>query len=161
MKNPKTLLVLGFLAGFGVGVLVWQQFVTARLATENQQLREEVKKVAALTNENARLAIERIDPAELKRLREGQSELPRLRGQVSQLRRDVQEAKAAAIAAARVPPPSATTNSEPDELPVETFTANVTASVLIFGGLHPAVLAIIVQKSHQTRRNLYHYVYLQ
>ena len=139
MKIPKTLLLFGFLAGFGAGVLVWQQFVTARLAAENQQLRVEAQKAVALTGENTRLASERIDPEELRRLREGQSELPRLRGQVSQLRRDVQEAKAAAIAAARVPPPSATTNSEPDELPVETFTANVTASVgwngtLVTGG---------------------------
>ena len=139
MKNPKTLLVLGFLAGFGVGVLVWQQFVTARLATENQQLREEVKKVAALTNENARLASGRADPAELERLRDGHTEFLRLRGQVAQLRREVQEAKAAAVAAARKVPQSVPEKSEPGELPVETFTANVTASVgwkqtLVTGG---------------------------
>jgi len=83
------LLAISFLAGFGGGVLVWQQFVTSRLAVENQQLREEANKVAGLSEENARFASKRIDPEELKWLRDGQAELLRLRGQVSQLRHAV------------------------------------------------------------------------
>lgn len=130
MKSPKVLIAIGFVAGFGVGVFVWQQFVTARLAAENQQLREEVKMVAVLTDENVRLTSERIDPAELKRLRDGQAELLRLRGQVSQLRREAQDAKAAAAKAAQqmaaqTPPTAQPTN----DLPVEIFTANATANV--------------------------------
>lgn len=130
MKNKTFLLVIGFLTGLAVGVFVWQKLVTAKLASENQQLREEAKKVAALTDENARLASEHVDPAELKRLRDGQTELIRLRGQAGQLRREAQEAKAAATrtaqqAAAQTPP----TNQPTNDLPVETFTANVTANV--------------------------------
>jgi len=140
MKSPKALVAIGFLAGFGAGVFVWQQFVTARFAAENQQLREEVKMVAVLTDENARLTSERIDPAELKRLRDGQADLLRLRGQAGPPRREAQEAKAAAVRAAQqaAAQPSPT-NLATNDSPVETFTANVTAKVgwqqaLVTGG---------------------------
>ena len=123
-----------------MGVFVWQQFVTARLAAENQQLREEANQLAALIDENARLTNERIDPAELKRLRDGQEELLRLRGQAAQLRREAQEAKATAARALAQSVALATlTNSPTADPPVDAFTANVTASVgwkqsLVMGG---------------------------
>jgi hypothetical protein len=132
MKSKTLLLVLGFLAGFGVGVFVWQKFVATKLATENQQLRAEAGKVAALSDENARLASERVDPAELKRLREGQAELIRLRGQAGQLRREAQEAKTAAAASARAvaqASAAAPTAQPTNEVSVTTYTANAVVRV--------------------------------
>lgn len=130
MRNSKLLLTVGLVTGFAAGVFVWQRFVTARLATENLQLREAAKQAVALSEENARLANERIDPGELKRLRDGQAELLRLRGQMGQLRRGLQTAQAAAAKAATAQASSISpVNQETNELPVDTFTANVTAIV--------------------------------
>jgi hypothetical protein len=129
MKHPKLFLAVAFLAGFAVGVVVWQRFVADRLAAENLALRDQVKQMAALTEENAQLRGEQIDPGELKRLRDGQAELLRLRGQAAQLRRETQEAKAAAATAARAGTQSAAEQPQSAESPVESFTNNVTASV--------------------------------
>lgn len=129
MRNSKLLLTVGFVISFAAGVFVWQRFVTARLEAENLQLREAAKQAVALSEENARLANERIDPDELKRLRDGQAELLRLRGQVAQLRRETEDAKAAAAMAARARSKSTAEQPQLGESPVESFTNNVTASV--------------------------------
>jgi hypothetical protein len=140
MKNSKLLLTVGFVIGFAAGVFVWQRFVTARLEAENLHLRDAAKKSAGLAEENARLANERIDPDELKRLRDGQADLLRLRGQMGQLRRELQTAQAAAAKAVTAPAESISpVNQETNELPVDTFTANVTATIgwkqmLVTGG---------------------------
>lgn len=140
MRNSKLLLTVGFVISFAAGVFVWLRFVTERLEAENLQLREAAKQSVDLAEENARLANEGIDPGELKRLRDGQAELLRLRGQMGQLRRELQTAQAAAVKAATAPAASISpVNQETNELPVDTFTANVTATVgwkqmLVTGG---------------------------
>ncbi len=135
MKNKLIFLLVGFLAGLGAGIFIWQNLVTRPVTLENQQLHAEAGKVVALAEENARLVNERVDPAELKRLREGQAELVRLRGQTTQLRREAQEANSAAAraqvaaqaaaAAAATPPPAPTNNAAP----TTAYTASATFRV--------------------------------
>ncbi|MSU58640.1 MAG: hypothetical protein EXS35_10765 [Pedosphaera sp.] len=138
MRKSVFLLVVGFVAGFAAGVFVWQRAVVGKLESENQQLSGDAKKLAALTEENTRLAGERVDPAELKRLREGQAELLRLRGQVPQLRRELQAAKAEAAAAAALKSAAQFAEAKPEtnDPPVDKFTVEVTAQV----GWHMAVV---------------------
>ncbi len=134
MKSKLIFLLVGFLAGLGAGIFIWQNLVTKPVTLENQQLHAEAGKVVALAEENARLVNERVDPAELKRLREGQAELVRLRGQTTQLRREAQEANSAAAraqvaaqaaAAAAATPPPAPTNA----VPTTAYTASATFRV--------------------------------
>jgi predicted RecA/RadA family phage recombinase len=136
--KPRFLLMVVLLAGF-VGGILWQQSAISRLKAENEQHREKSKQVDSLLAENERLSQEKIDPAELQRLRGSQSELLRLRGQVSLLKREVQEAKTAATALVGTVPQPAATNDEQGELPIQTYVANANASVgwnqaLVTGG---------------------------
>jgi len=127
MKRSTLLLITGFALGFGVGSLVWQKQIGNRLREENARLREQANDAEKLRAENAKLAGERVDPAELNRLRDGQTELLRLRGQVSQLRQRMNEAQAATNHAALATQQAAT--DEATQSPVETYTAKATARV--------------------------------
>lgn len=135
MKIKSLLLLVGFVLGCAAGALIWQRFAGAKLSAENHELRAEAARVAQLTEENAQLKSERVDPAELKRLRDGQTELIRLRGQTGQLRREAEEAKAAAArsqAAAQLAAASATAVTPPAqtiESPTMTYTAAATVKV--------------------------------
>jgi hypothetical protein len=138
MKKSLLLLASGTAAGFLLGLLV-SGAVIAKLKSENEQLRAAAGQVDSLKAENARLTSEQIDSHDLKRLRDSQAELLRLRGQVNQLRQESQEAKAAAIASARKTSASVSTNIPAPESPVNTFTANVKATLswremLVTGG---------------------------
>lgn len=134
MRKNLILLSVTFLIGLGVGILLWQQIVTARLIAENQRLQAEAQAAASLAEENSRLQAEHIDPAELKRLRDGQAEVLRLRGQTAQLRREANDAKAAAAQAAKLAEQqakAATALAQPtNDLPFETFTANISPKVM-------------------------------
>lgn len=137
MKS-KLLLVAVLLVGLVAGI-IWQQSAINKLKAENEQLREKSNQTDALLAENERLSQDRIDPAELQRLRDNQSELIRLRGQVSQLKRQVQDATTAATTPAKTTQESVATKTEWSDLPVQTFMANVNASVgwnqsLVTGG---------------------------
>lgn len=139
MKNSKLLLIAAFILGFVFGAFVWQRLVTEPLLTENQSLRGAANESARLTAENARLANEQTDPEELQRLRDGQTELLRLRGQLVQLRQDLKTARAETAQAARQREQAASATPAASEVPVDTFTANVTATVgwkqmLVTGG---------------------------
>ena len=129
MRRSTLLLIAGFALGFGLGFFVWQKQVGNQLREENARLRDQVKNAEALRAENAKLTSERIDPAELNRLRDGQTELLRLRGQVSQLRQQVNVAQAGAPRAQAVAPTSPPTTDESAHSPVETYTAKATATV--------------------------------
>lgn len=132
MRKPLIFSVT-FLAGVGSGILLWQQFVTARLTAENKRLQAEAQSAAALAEENSRLQAEHVDAAEIKRLRDGQAELLRLRGQTAQLRREANDAKAAVAHAARLAEQqakAATALAQPtNDSPVETFAAGFSVSV--------------------------------
>ena len=127
MRRSSLLLITGFAIGFGLGFFVWQKQIGNRLREENARLRDQVKDVEALRAENVKLASERVDPAELNRLRDGQTELLRLRGQVSQLRQRLNDAQAATNRAVTAKQP--TTSDETTQLPIETYTAKATLKV--------------------------------
>jgi len=126
MRRSSLLLITGFALGFGLGFLVWQKQIGSR-REENARLRDQVKDAEALRAENAKLTSERVDPAELNRLRDGQTELLRLRGQVSQLRQRLTETQAATnrTVTAKQPSPA----DETTQSPVETYTAKATMKI--------------------------------
>jgi len=133
--KPTMLLLGGLTLGLLLGFLIWETSRGGPLRVENLRLIEQAKTADALRAENARLTGERADPDELKKLRDGQTELLRLRGQVSQLRREAQAAHATTRPIAEAVP----TNAVPDESPVDSFTASVTKTVgwkqaLVTGG---------------------------
>ena len=133
--KPVLLLVIGLVLGLLIGFLIWETSRGGQLRAENMRLAEQAKTAETLRAENARLTGERVDADEVKKLRDGQTELLRLRGQVSQLRREAQTARATAPPLAAAAP----TNAVPEESPVDSFTATVTQSVgwkqaLVTGG---------------------------
>jgi len=137
MKRSILLLCLGLVFGFASGVFVWQKQTGSRLREENNLLREKAGNTKSLRAQNAKFASEHIDPDELRRLRKGQTELLRLRGQVSQLRREVDETRATVNRAAAAKPQTAV--EETDQSPIETFTAKAVGTVghgqsLVTGG---------------------------
>lgn len=94
----KCALKTGLLALALIGVVVggvWQRARLKRLAAENLQLTEQTAQLKSLQHENERLRKIEVDRAELERLRGLQSEVARLRAQVS----------SAHVAAATVPAP--------------------------------------------------------
>ena len=141
MTKPK-LIVLGVLLLACIAASIfWQQRTLRRLESENAGLRERTAGLESLRDENLRLAQAQVDPAELERLRRGQSELLRLRGEVSQLRQQLKEEQRAAAKRAfpvQEAPPSTAPGDEP-VAPVETYTADTRAIVaprqnLVTGG---------------------------
>jgi hypothetical protein len=131
MRGSRIIAVLALLA-CGLGLALWLQVRSQKtLQLEVARLRAELAALESLRAENERLREERVDPTELKRLRDGQAELIRLRGQAGQLRREAQEASAAAaraqaaaqLAVASAAPPSAVAPPSP---PAQTYTANAT-----------------------------------
>jgi hypothetical protein len=135
MRKSSLLLVTGFALGFGLGYVGWQTQIGRRLREQNARLIALVQEGEAARAENAKLRSERIAPEELKRLRDGQTELLRLRGQVSQLRREVDEARFRASRPATGPPTNAL--GETAQSAVETFTTQASATV----GWQQAVIA--------------------
>lgn len=127
MRKSTLLLITGFALGFGLGFFVWQKQIGDRLREENARLREQTKDAEKLRSENAKLESERVDPDELKRLRDAQTDLLRLRGQVSQLKREADAARAAASRATTAAPPIPTDAAT--QPPIDTFTAKATGTV--------------------------------
>ena len=120
---------------------MWQKSAVSKLETELQQAREKNSQIDGLRAENERLSQEKVDASELQRLRDNQTELLRLRAQVSQLKREVQEAKAAATTPQAIThePDVTRENEQPVNLPIQTYAANVNARVgwkqaLVVGG---------------------------
>ena len=137
-KAKLVVFVAVLLAGVGAS-LFWQQRTLQRLQIENAALRASAAESDRLREENARLVQSQIDPAEIQRLRAGQSELLRLRSEVSQLRQELKEKQSAAAKQAAIaketPPPA----SDPPVSPVETYLATTRATVgwqqtLVTGG---------------------------
>ena len=124
MQNPKPFLVAaGIFILLLAALICWQQFVVNRLAAENRQLRG---KIDALLAEDAPLAAPGSDFEELQRLREGQAELLRSRGELARLRRELQEAEAIArnlTNTFREP------QREPSDLPFESYLISTWAKV--------------------------------
>ena len=89
---------------------------------------DQVKDAEAMRAENTKLAGERVDPAELSRLRDGQTELLRLRGQVSQLRQRLNEA-AKGIPNRNDTTTDSTTNDLSPQSLVDTYTSKAVAKV--------------------------------
>jgi hypothetical protein len=139
MKKTPLLSIVVFVIGFTAGVLVWQQVAVKRLATENVALQGQLKDAIAAADATAASSRERIDDDELKRLREGQAELLRLRGQVLGLRRDAEAARVLATKALARAGTNAAPTVETNISPVDSFTAHATATVgwkqvLVTGG---------------------------
>ena len=110
-----------------------------RLRTDNVRLKANGAEQESLREENSRLRQSHADPAELERLRQSQSELLRLRGEVSRLRQQLKQAELAR----RIPPAKGSSaESAPAEFPpspVETYSATLRASLasrqtLVTGG---------------------------
>lgn len=125
-KSIRVVLSILVLAGLLGGVLLHQRTVS-RLEAEQAMLREEARKHAALHEEAERLAKAQADSPEIRRLREDQSELLRLRNEVTQLRRQLAESSARRAMAPKEVPSS--TPAEQAVAPVQTFAANVNATV--------------------------------
>jgi hypothetical protein len=130
MKSIAFRIVAGLaLLSAGAG-LFWQQQQLRRSREENAQGRARAAELDSLREEVARLRQTQIDPAELQRLRQLQSEMLRLRGETSQLRRQLKEEQQAKRAA---PAQASSPTSAPAEAPVspvETYSANLRASLL-------------------------------
>jgi hypothetical protein len=136
MRKSTLLLATGFVLGFGLGFFVWQNHIGNRLREENARLLAQSKDAESLRDANAKLTSERVDPDELKRLRDTQTELLRLRGQVVQLRQRISETPSTAISQSQS---LATTNQDLEASPVETYAATASAklewnSALVTGG---------------------------
>ena len=135
----KRALLAAMLAVLCISALV--QYQAARKSrADAARLRDEVARLEALRAdaESARVAQYATDTNELERLRAEHSELVRLRGQVAQLRRDLQAAQQA-LAKARVPATAPANTNSPSTEPVQKFVANIQATVppqqtLITGG---------------------------
>ena len=126
MKKNFLLLAVGFALGLLAGILVLQFNVVKKLQAENAALRAQAAQVDDLLAEIEQLKHGKISDAELQRLRDGQAELLRLRGEVTTLRRKNLEPKPKPAATKSTP--AANTNAA-DSSPVQTFKTTVTASV--------------------------------
>jgi hypothetical protein len=137
-RHKLLVFALLLLAGAGGGWF-WQHQQLARLRADLARLQATAADVDALREELARLRQTQVDPAELERLRQGQTELLRLRGETARLRQQLQEERQArrnVPVRPSDPPPVATEETPP---PVETFKAVVSANVatgqtLVTGG---------------------------
>ena len=128
------LALLGASAGW-----FWQQQQLRRSREENAQWRAGATELDSLREEVTRLRQTQIDPAELQRLRQVQSEMLRLRGETSQLRRQLKEEQQAKRDAPAKETPPASPPTEAPVSPVQTYSANLRATLpaghcLIAGG---------------------------
>jgi hypothetical protein len=116
--------------------LVWQWVGIRKLMAEREQIRADLAHAEA-ARANHDLTATSSNPANEEKLRTDQAELNRLRGEVSQLRKEV---KAAQLAAAkRAAEPVATNAPAPPIFEVQKYAANVEANVpfnqtLVTGG---------------------------
>jgi hypothetical protein len=127
-----TILLALLVVGAGFLVLIQRQQIKA-LEMENLALRAAGQQLQTLRAENERLSQGQADLDELARLRKEHSELMRLRGEVTSLRRKAGQVQTAPK------PASAPAAPVPETPRVNTFTANVQASVghgqtLVSGG---------------------------
>ncbi len=84
----KTAAAVLITAAIAVPVALHEHRQASRLAIENQALIRKDAELARLRAENQRLATSQVDAVELARLRQQQSELLKLRGEVGLLRQD-------------------------------------------------------------------------
>jgi hypothetical protein len=139
MARPKSLVLVALLLACAGAGWFWQHQQLTRLRADHARLQASAAELDSLREELTRLRQTQVDPAELERLRQGQSELLRLRGETSRLRQQLQEerqAKRNVPANPGATPPVATEETPP---PVETFKAVVSANVatgqtLVTGG---------------------------
>ena len=122
------LILAGFvLAGFAL-LLFFQQRAFQDLARQNAILRTKAAEAELARAEAAPAALAPEDSSELQRLRASQPELLKLRGEVAQLRRQLQELQAASGGSIPVSPDTPTAPEQPAS-PIETYAARVHASV--------------------------------
>ena len=130
MHNSKLVAALAVvLVALGAWV-AFQYRVLQRLQTENRQLAELRAEAERLREENQRLSLNPADAKELEKLRKEQSELLRLRDELSRLRWQLKEAvatKAAPSKAAAAAPPPTPEAPPPPVSPVDTYQATVQA----------------------------------
>lgn len=90
MNIPITKIAAAVLitAGITVPVALHEHHLASRLANENQTLIQKAAELNQLRAENQRLATSQVDAVELDRLRQQQTELLKLRGEVGVLRQD-------------------------------------------------------------------------
>ena len=120
-------------------LIFWQNKIANDLKTENAQLRQQAAELESARDENARLVQSQIDPAELEGLRSVQSEVIRLRGEVSRLRQQLKEAQAASAKRAALSQSTVEAPAEQAASPVETYEATTRGTVgwtqaLVTGG---------------------------
>ena len=127
MNNSKVVATLAaalILAGVFVA---WQYRAVQRLQSENRQLTEFRIEIERLRDENQRLLLNQADAKELEKLRKDQSELLRLRDELSRLRRQLKESASTKAAPAKAPAPVSTPETPPPVSPVNTYQATVRA----------------------------------
>ncbi len=138
MTKPR-LLAFGALLIVSVStLLLWQHRTIQRLEAENAGLRTSTAELDSLRQENSRLTQTQTDPAKLELLRKAQSEIPRLRAEVSRFRRQLKEEQNKRAAPAMENPPATTPAGEPAAA-VETYRASVQGTLapgqtLVTGG---------------------------
>lgn len=123
------------------GGMVWQWRALRQLQAENAALNAAAAEGDLLKEEVEELRKKAVEAAELEKARKAESELLRLRGEVSQLRDQLKKERAARTAAERNAAASAAQQNTPEQqtVPVETFSATLRASLapqqaLVTGG---------------------------
>lgn len=139
MKNTGRWLVVIVVALSGG--MVWQWRVLRQTQVENEALLVAASEGDLLKEEVEQLRKKAADAGELEKARQAQSELLRLRGEVSQLREQLKKERDARVAAERKTAASAGLQNTPEQqaVPVETFSATLRASLapqqsLVTGG---------------------------
>ena len=139
LTRPKLIAGGVFVLACLTAGLYWQHQQLRRLRADNVRLLADGAGQESLRQEISRLQQSHADPAELERLRQSQSELLRLRGEVSRLRQQLKQAELAG----RIPPAKGSSaEAAPAEVPpspVETYSASLRASLaskqtLVTGG---------------------------
>lgn len=130
MKNAGRWLVVIIVVALGGG-MVWQWRALRMAQAENAALNAAAAEGDLLKEEVEQFRKKVADAGELEKARQAQSELLRLRGEVSQLRDQLKKEQAARVAAERKASASAAAQNspEPQAEPVQTFSAIVRASL--------------------------------
>jgi len=139
MTKPKLLAIGGIVLACLAAGLFWQRQQLQRVRADNARLLANGAELDSSREEISRLRQAQADPAEFERLRQGQAELLRLRGEVSQLRRQLKDMEQGSRSARAKDSAPVSSLDEGESAPVETYTAAVRASLaskqtLITGG---------------------------
>ncbi|MGZ8899286.1 MAG: hypothetical protein ACXW3Z_04245, partial [Limisphaerales bacterium] len=138
VKMKGTVAAVGA-ALLGVATVVVQHRQLGELREENRALRVQGEQLESLKEENTRLQNGRIDSDEIDRLRKGQTELLRLRGETAGLRRELAEARAQKTGATKAVSPPLDLSKTDDSYWVRNFSQELNTKVpaghtLLLGG---------------------------